>query len=279
MSGMLAIVTGAGTGIGAALARRLALAGHDVLAVGRRIAPLQRTAAACTGGRVQPCDADVASAEGRQRVLEALPAGRQVNFLVQNAAVGVPATLEHITEADFLEALRVNVAGPLFLVQGLLPRFAAGARILHVGTGLAHGPRAQLGGISYAVSKAAFHRLYEQLGVELGTRGISVGSARPGVVATEGMREHVDRARAAGLPHAAWFEELMARGEDEPVDRVAVFFEFLLTRVGASEFAASEWHINDQGHWERWDDPALRGPASSRQLTPPGSRPVTRSSL
>lgn len=103
------------------------------------------------------------------------------------------------------------------------------------------------------ICNPSVHRLYEQLRVELKPHEIDIGSARPGVVATEGMLEHIRCAREAKLPHVQWFDSVLEKREDVPVGRVAAFMEFLLVGAGKDEFSEKEWHINDQTHWERWE--------------------------
>ena len=202
-----AVVTGAGGGIGAAVTRSLAAgAGLQVLAVGRRPEPLAAVNASAPAGSVVPLQGDIAKEETVRRIAAAVPAGDRLCYLVQNAAVGLPARLADVRREDWDYAVAVNVTAPLFLTQALLPRLraAGGGRILHLGTGVAFG--AQLGTTTYGVTKMAFHRLYEQLRVELDGTGVAVGSVSPGVVDTEGLWEHVRLAREQGLPHVAYFD-------------------------------------------------------------------------
>ena len=116
------VVTGAGSGIGAALARRLGSKGFRVLAVGRRAEKLHETASGCD--HIVACPADVGSREGRERIVSALK-GENVRFLVHSAAVGVPNGIKDVKEEDFENAMRINVTGPLFLNQALLPLLSA----------------------------------------------------------------------------------------------------------------------------------------------------------
>ena len=109
-----------------------------------------------------------------------MPDGEELRFLVQNAAVGVPGRIGDIKRSDFEYAMAVNVTAPLMLTQKLLPKLqkSHGSRILHIGTNIAFGP--QLGTATYGITKMAFHRLYEQLKVDLKGTGVSIGSAHPG---------------------------------------------------------------------------------------------------
>ena len=131
-----AIVTGAGTGIGAAVTKTLAACGVHVLAVGRRQEPLAAVVAAAPSGVVHPLQGDISQDEVIEKISEAIPAEDQLCFLIQNAAVGVPARLSDLKRSDFEYAMAVNVTAPLFLTQRLLPKLKASkGRILHLGTG------------------------------------------------------------------------------------------------------------------------------------------------
>ena len=84
--------------------------------------------------------ADAASEAGHEAIAAALPADSPLHFLVNNAGVGVPDRIKDMSRHDFEEALAINVTGPLFLTQKLLPRLrkASGqARVLNVGSGVA----------------------------------------------------------------------------------------------------------------------------------------------
>ena len=80
-------------------------------------------------------------------------------------------------------------------MQAFLPALRAGrGRILHMGTSVAHRP--QEGTLTYGLTKKAFHRLYEQINAEADL-GVPCGSVSPGMVDTEGVQDHVRKARHA----------------------------------------------------------------------------------
>lgn len=258
-----AIVTGAGSGIGAALARRLLAADVSVLAVGRRQSALDCTAAAKppTTASLLTLAVDIASTNGKEAICSAVPAGAELRFLIHNAAVGDPSPVGGKMDVDaFRYALEVNVVAPLALTQALLPRLSCagsgGGRVLHLGTGVAH--RVQPGTGIYGISKLAFHRLYQQLSVDLEGAGVWVGSARPGIVPTEGMVDHVAKANHLGLPHADYFNTLFtgSSGEMQDVDVVAEFLWSLLTACPVEEFGAQEWSVNQTTSWWTGSDKA-----------------------
>ena len=166
--GKWAIITGAGTGIGAGLAKHLANKGINVLAVGRRIEPLQQLLNEDFPEKIHPLSADIATDEGIDKIVQSIPTEDTLVYLVQNAAIGVPGRLGEIKREDFEYAMAVNVTAPLMMTQRLLPRLklAKGqGRILHIGTNIAF--NAQTGTATYGITKMAFHRLYQQLKVDL----------------------------------------------------------------------------------------------------------------
>ena len=159
------VITGAGTGIGAGLARHLAEKGVHVLAVGRRPDPLKQLSESFPE-TIHPLSTDIATDEGIEKIYDAIPKNYDLIYLVQNAAIGVPGRLGEIKRQDFEYAMAVNVTAPLMLTQKLLPRLSrSNGRILHIGTNIAF--NAQTGTATYGITKMAFHRLYEQLKVDL----------------------------------------------------------------------------------------------------------------
>ena len=102
------------------------------------------------------------------------------------------------------------------------------------------------------MTKLAFHRLYEQLRVELQGTGVCVGSVSPGMVETEGLSEHLKLAKEEQLPHVAYFAQAERDGLIRPADLAAKFILFLLQQAGDEEFSKQEWKLGDQSHWDRW---------------------------
>jgi benzil reductase ((S)-benzoin forming) len=265
-----AVVTGGGTGIGAAVVAELAASGARVFAVGRRLAPLQAVAAAAPDKLVTPVTADVTLPEGRAAVVAAVrDAGVPCRFLVHNAAqLGPMKPLMELTEAEWGATAAVNVEAPLFLTQALLPLLERGrARILHVSSGAAHGAVAHWG--AYCTTKAALHMLYQVLKLEL--EGVCVvGSARPGVVDTD---MHAVLRQSAPFPAQQRFLDMKARREEllqeegelggggphpppaaalDSPRNVGAFLRWLLLDTADAEFSAAEWDIRDPHHHPRW---------------------------
>lgn len=92
------------------------------------------------------------------------------------------------------------------------------------------------------MTKKAFHRLYQQLNLE----GVVCGSLSPGLVDTEGVRDHVDKARACHLPHVDYFDQAFEQDWTTPPERLIVFVMELLEMDDAT-FTSKEWRYSE---WE-----------------------------
>ncbi|MCK8515488.1 SDR family NAD(P)-dependent oxidoreductase [Methylonatrum kenyense] len=251
MNNRLAVVTGGGSGLGRALCHALADRGLEVLAVGRRQAPLTETCRAYPE-RIRSLSADVATESGRDAIAAAV-GGQAVAALVHNAGVLEPvAPLERISLQDWRHSQAINVEAPLFLTQLLLPWLRDG-RVLHISSGAAHSAYSGWG--AYCTGKAALYMLYQVWSKELVERGVAVGSVRPGVVDTP-MQTLLRQQRRADFPAIDKFLDLHSRGKLEDPKAVAGFISWLLLDVGTSAFARTEWTFTDpeqQAMWRRGD--------------------------
>ena len=120
LAGAAVVVTGAGSGIGAATARLLGAAGASVTLVGRRQALLEQTAEAVekTGGRAATMPADLADPATPSRVIAAaMAAFGRIDGLVNNAAMCQHRPLAGWDTAGFDEQLATNIRAPYFLIQ------------------------------------------------------------------------------------------------------------------------------------------------------------------
>mmetsp|Transcript_14851 Transcript_14851/g.33821 ORF Transcript_14851/g.33821 Transcript_14851/m.33821 type:complete len:288 (-) Transcript_14851:8-871(-) len=239
-----AVITGGGTGIGRILASHFSRR-YNVLIVGRRGHLLDATRACAANPEAVRCvQADIATSDGLFTVLQAIPRDAAVGLVIQNAAIGDPGKLRDIDVAHFLEAMAVNVAAPLALVQELLPSLRRAHRpmIVHLGTSVSDWP--QVGTTTYGVTKAAFKRLGQQLQVEL-SGVVDVALITPGVVDTEGLREHVSKAHAAFLPHAHYLEKALPGGTSP--SELTSFVDWVLSKPTA-DLHSKEWKLSE---WKR----------------------------
>ncbi|XXU39010.1 SDR family oxidoreductase [Sorangium sp. So ce1000] len=179
-------MTGGGTGIGAAIAQRLALSGDDVIILGRRPEPLAATAekinAAAGTPRVRWHAADLADPDQVAAAVEAIIApGEAVDILVNNAGGNfVPSPRADLAgmRADWLANLTGNVLPVVLITAAVLPAMRRpGGRIVTV-TSVA----AFRGPASYGGAKAALHPWSAELAVKLAPEGITVNVVAPGYV-------------------------------------------------------------------------------------------------
>eukprot|EP00928_Gymnodinium_smaydae_P048853 TRINITY_DN3271_c0_g2_i1.p1 TRINITY_DN3271_c0_g2~~TRINITY_DN3271_c0_g2_i1.p1 ORF type:complete len:288 (-),score=47.74 TRINITY_DN3271_c0_g2_i1:260-1123(-) len=179
----VAVITGGGSGIGRALALRLASAGHLVVIVGRRADILEDVANEALG-RIFPCPADVSTAKGRETVV-AFVGQRPVSVLVHNAAVCKFGCLSDMSLEAFQQEQRVNLEAPVFLTQCLMPNMSSHdfkARVLMVSSGAADMVIPTMG--SYCMTKAAMKIGWKSLRDELKDK-VCIGYCIPGLVSTE----------------------------------------------------------------------------------------------
>ena len=189
----LALVTGGGRGLGRNTALALARNGVDViltfhsneesaLDVAREIGQLGRKAAV-----LRLDTADVASFPAFVESLRTTLAGtwsrEHVDFLVNNAGIGLAAPIAQSSEAMFDQLMAVHLKGVFFLTQALLPVIADGGRIVNLSSGLT---RFSLPGYAaYAMMKGGIEVFTRYLAKELGPRGISVNTVAPGAIETD----------------------------------------------------------------------------------------------
>ncbi len=184
MDERVAIVTGGGTGIGAAAARLLAENGLRVLLVGRRREPLEGVAAEL-GEAAVACCADLGEPSAPEAVVgRALAAFGRVDVIVNNAAVIRTGPLESVTRADFDLHYAVNVAAPLFLVAAALPSLRASQDAAVVNVSSSVGSIVKPGNMLYGSTKASLEYLTRAWAYELAEDEIRVNCIAPGPVDT-----------------------------------------------------------------------------------------------
>lgn len=188
-----AVVTGAGQGIGRAVAQRLVEDGFDVLGIDVNADQL--------GSLAEDLDCrtaviDVADPEQVAQVADLAPGCR---VLVNNAAIQRYQDLLHTTPDEMRAVLDINVMGPVLMAQALVPVIAhnGGGSVVNMSsiTSRAHAAGTSL----YPASKAAINQLTQAMAVEFGSLGVRVNAVGPGTVLTEGTAGHYgdEAARAA----------------------------------------------------------------------------------
>ena len=183
LEGATAVITGAGGGIGRAVAVQFAEQGVRTVLIGRTLSSLESTAqeVESIGGVAVPIAADVADPKS---LAQAATQAGAVDILVNNASFSRAATLEDVTLDDWNGMLAVNLNGYLNCSQafgkGMLER--GKGSIVHVTSISARHPQANSN--AYSVAKAGVLMLSRQLAFEWGPRGIRSNTVSPGMVRT-----------------------------------------------------------------------------------------------
>jgi short-subunit dehydrogenase len=173
------VVTGAGSGIGRALALDAARRGARLILVGRRVAALQETAALLPPGtRWQIVAADITTAAGRAAVAEACrKAG--VDILINNAGVVASGLFATLTDDDLASVVATNIVAPVALTRDLLPLLKLSGQPRVVNIGSVFGDIGHPYFAAYCASKFALRGLSDALRRELAADGIAVTYAAP----------------------------------------------------------------------------------------------------
>lgn len=190
-----AIITGAGTGIGRAIAIALACDGANIVLTGRRKEKLEETAQAA-GGSPLVVPADVSQPAQISHVIEqAAQRFGGIQVLVNNAGLLYPGTAEQITEAQWDETFNVNVRGLWLFSRAVLPylRKSNGGSIINIASVLGiNGAHLRA---AYAASKGAVVLLTKCMAIDHGPEHIRVNAICPGFVETELSEASIKKSR------------------------------------------------------------------------------------
>ena len=189
LAGQVAVVTGAGRGIGAAIARRLATFGATVVLSGRSLKPLRATASqiAADGGATKVMQCDVSNLESVQALASFVNQSfGRTDILVNNAGVGSFSTpLHELTPQEWEKVLNTNLRGVYHCIRSFAPMMvrAKSGHIVNISS-LA-GKNALPNGAAYAASKWGLNGLTYSVAEELRPHDIRVAVVCPGSVDTE----------------------------------------------------------------------------------------------
>lgn len=190
LDGYVALVTGAGRGIGAGIARAYARAGADVALVARTAGELEDVAAAvrAAGRSASVIPADLTDVSRAVKIVERTIAGHgRLDILVNNAGGAMPAAYLDTTPEALDEAFHFNVAAPFELTRQATPHLLGSGRgsVINITSRMDRLAARQM--VSYGTVKAAFAHLTRLLAVELAP-GVRVNAIAPGVVETDGLK-------------------------------------------------------------------------------------------
>ncbi|GAA1049069.1 SDR family NAD(P)-dependent oxidoreductase [Arthrobacter russicus] len=185
LTGRTALITGGGTGLGAAIARALHGAGAKVVLAGRRAEPVRKLAEVF-GERADWRTVDVADAGSVAR-LEATLREQEISILVNNAGVAGPvAPMIDISVDEWDEVFGINVRGTFLMCQAFLPAMVRRGAGDVINLASVSGKRPLIRRTPYCASKMAVIGLSSTLAFEVGSAGIKVNTLSPGPV--EGPR-------------------------------------------------------------------------------------------
>ena len=214
LSGRTALVTGAGNGLGRAIAVALAGAGARVILAGRTKTTLDETAGLLPGGpgRSVVAPADVASPESVDGLRDALAAER-VDLLVNNAGIGGPVkAITEIEPAEWDAVFGANVRSVYLMCRAFLPAMyeRGSGDVINIASVTGKRPLARR--TPYAASKMAVLGLTRTLAFEAGPRGVRVNSLSPGPCRGERMtRNFTAEAAATRTSYAQAQEAFVSR--------------------------------------------------------------------
>ncbi|MBV9796158.1 MAG: 3-hydroxybutyrate dehydrogenase [Actinobacteria bacterium] len=201
LTGRRAIVTGAASGIGAAVARRLADLGAKIVVADRDEQPA-RTVADQVGGEVWVVDLADTAALADLRL--------EADILVNNAGIQHVAPVEEFPPERFALILRLMVEAPFLLTRAALPHMyrQGWGRVVHISS--AHGLRASKYKAAYVTAKHGIEGLSKVVALEGADHGVTSNCVNPGFVRTPLVeRQLADQARAHGLPEDEVLEKVI----------------------------------------------------------------------
>ena len=194
LDGKVALVTGAGTGIGAAIAIGLAESGADVLLVGRTQSSLEQTAEAVSkrGGRSRVIVCDVTQSEAVRKIISALP---RLDVLINNAGTNFPEPFVDVSDEHLDTMLDLNVRAAFVVAQAAARKMLEDssrddAAIINLSSQMGHvgSPNRTV----YCMTKHALEGLTKAMAVELAPQKIRVNSIGPTFTDTPLVRRIVD---------------------------------------------------------------------------------------
>lgn len=178
LQGKTAIVTGAGKGIGRAIALAVAEAGANVMLVSRTEKDLQELQQEIGNDRTSFCTADITDrAQIRKVVEKTTELFGGIDILVNNAGMNIRSTAEAASDDEWHKIMNTNAHSVFIFSQEVVKKMTAGGSIINISS--VGGERALKTGIVYAASKAAIIQMTKVMALEWGPRNIRVNSVGP----------------------------------------------------------------------------------------------------
>ncbi|WP_316358334.1 SDR family NAD(P)-dependent oxidoreductase [Devosia sp.] len=189
-AGKVALVTGAGSGIGKATAVRLGAGGASVVVISRTMDEIEETRDEIikAGGKAIAIDADIADEAEMTRVIDAtIKQFKRLDIVVANAGInGMWAPIDDLTPDEWDQTMTVNLRGTYMTLHLAVPHLKErGGSVIIVSSINGNRTFTSAGATAYAATKAAQVAMAQQLALELGKHGIRVNAVCPGAIDTE----------------------------------------------------------------------------------------------
>ena len=211
------VITGAGVGLGRALARRFATEGESLVLLGRTPAKVEAVAAEI-GARAMAVGCDVSSPKSVAAAFAAIAARHpRIDVLINNAAVYEPFLVAEASDEQILRIIATNLTGPILCTRAVIPMTASGGHIINVSSESVELPFPHLS--LYQSSKAGLERFSQALERELEPAGIRVSTVRAGQMMDAEKTWDIDPKVAARFAQAAMAAGLNLR--ERPISHVA----------------------------------------------------------
>ena len=240
------LITGGGSGIGAALAIALAERDCCVIISGRRQASLDEVAS--RSSRIISHASDVTNNDDRASLAEALAKLPGPRAVFHGAGYFQLGHLDTLSSSDWERSFETNVTARWALSCKCAAHLEDG-RVLFIGSDAGANPRA--GAAAYSVAQSASETLRRALQAEWADRSIAISGFKPGLVDTEMVRGFLSTSEAE-FPSRAAYQAYLDRGEIATPDTIASFAAWLLLDVEAKRFAATDWDVRHPDHHPEW---------------------------
>jgi meso-butanediol dehydrogenase / (S,S)-butanediol dehydrogenase / diacetyl reductase len=220
LSGKMALITGGGTGIGAAIAERFVVEGARICIAGRRKDILEKALRSYPPGSAVICVGDVSKPEDARRMVdEAVAFGGKLDVLVNNAGINPRGSVIDLDPGEWQMGLAVNLTGPFLLMQAAIPLMMreGGGSIINISS--LGGVRSMPSMAAYCVSKAGVIMLTQQAAVDFGRHNVRVNAICPGGIGTDMMDGAIRR--YAGLLNVTEEDVSALVSSGVPMGRIA----------------------------------------------------------
>ena len=232
LNGKVALITGGGSGIGAAIAKRFVAEGAKIVITGRRINALEGTVSALPEGSVLPFASDVSNPEDAKAMVEAtIKFGGKIDILVNNAGIDPPGNVVDVPIEQWKSVIETNLYGPFYTMKYAIPHMisAGGGSIVNIGSlaGLRRIPAMP----AYCSSKSGLIGLSQSVALDFGKDNIRCNVVCPGATRTEmlenamkGLADSLGTDITGALDYMTRFNPLAHAATTDQITGAVVFF-------------------------------------------------------